>query len=82
MPTYAWKKNGTALDPASDSRITLLEDGSLQISKVAVADEGTYDCLITQGVATKPLSIQVTVVRKYLKTTEVLLRKFTLTHVQ
>ena len=66
-PNFEWKKDGVLLDIASQPRFAQLEDGSLQISQVKVADEGKYDCRITQGVAFQDVSIQVSVIRKYLE---------------
>lgn len=60
-PSYTWKKDGNAFNPAAKQGYTLLDDGSIQISKVTVEDEGKYSCLIQQSITTKSVDIDVQV---------------------
>ncbi|XP_075422091.1 protein sidekick-1 isoform X2 [Ascaphus truei] len=41
---FAWKKDGNIIDPASSSRITLQQNGSLSISQTWSGDIGDYTC--------------------------------------
>ena len=63
-PTYAWKKNGKELNPASDRRLSVLDDGSLRIDKVAKSDGGNYTCKVTQSGVGQDAKIEVYAVGK------------------
>nr|XP_022322237.1 hemicentin-1-like isoform X1 [Crassostrea virginica] len=46
-PEVTWKKDDVILDPTSDLDITMTPFGSLEFSKVEVADDGRYVCIAT-----------------------------------
>ncbi|XP_074633381.1 neural cell adhesion molecule 2-like [Acropora palmata] len=58
-PTITWKKEKTTLNAARDPRYTLLNDGSLKIKNVKIADQGNYTVNIQQGASGKVVEIEV-----------------------
>ena len=54
-PTYQWRKNGSAITGATAS--------TLNLSTVALADEGNYDVLVTNSVDTVTSSVATVVVQ-------------------
>ena len=58
-PTITWKKEQTTLDAARDPRYTLLNDGSLKIKNVKIADQGNYTVNIQQGASSEEVEIEV-----------------------
>ena len=64
-PTITWKKEQTTLDAARDPRYTLLNDGSLKIKNVKIADQGNYSVNIEQGASSEVVKIEVYAVGKY-----------------
>ena len=64
-PTITWKKEKTTLNAARDPRYTLLNDGSLKIKNVVIADQGNYTVNIQQGASGKVVEIEVYAVGMY-----------------
>lgn len=58
-PTMTWKKEKTTLNTARDPRYTLLNDGSLRIKNVKIADQGNYTVNIQQGASSEEVKIEV-----------------------
>ncbi|KAL9965513.1 hypothetical protein ACROYT_G029320 [Oculina patagonica] len=58
-PTFTWKKGDKVLNPKSDSRLTLLADGSLRINKVTRSDRGNYTCAVVQSGSEQKAKIEV-----------------------
>lgn len=52
--TYQWRRN--FVDLANGGRISGATSNTLQISNVAHADSGLYDCVVTNGPVTEPCS--------------------------
>lgn len=46
QPEFIWKKDGTTIKPTG--RFQVLDDGSLQITKVEVNDGGKYEYFVSQ----------------------------------
>jgi len=63
-PTYTWKKDGKQLNPASDRRLSVLDNGSLKIDKVAKSDRGNYTCVVEQSGLEENAKIEVYAVGK------------------
>ena len=63
-PTYTWKKGGKTLDPASDRRLSVLDDGSLKIDKVVKSDRDNYTCVVQQTAVEEDANIEVYAVGK------------------
>ena len=64
-PRITWKKEKTTLNAARDPRYTLLNDGSLKIKNVKIADQGNYTVNIQQGASGKVVEIEVYAVGMY-----------------
>ena len=64
-PTITWKKEQTTLNAAINPRYTLLNDGSLKIKNVKIADQGNYSVNIQQGASSEVVKIEVYAVGKY-----------------
>lgn len=64
-PTMTWKKEKTTLNAARDPRYTLLNDGSLRIKNVKIADQGNYTVNIQQGASSEEVKIEVYAVGTY-----------------
>lgn len=58
-PTMTWKKEKTTLNAAGDPRYTLLNDGSLKIKNVKIADQGNYTVHVQQGAGSEEVKIEV-----------------------
>lgn len=58
-PRITWKKEKTTLNAARDSRYTLLNDGSLKIKNVKIADQGNYTVHVQQGPSSEEVKIEV-----------------------
>ena len=63
-PTYTWKKDGKELNPSSDRRLSVLDDGSLRIDKVTKSDRGNYNCTVKQVSVEENTKIEVYAVGK------------------
>lgn len=50
--TYNWTLNGTTLDPATNSRISLSDNGHLTIWSGSLADEGEYQVFVSNEFGT------------------------------
>ena len=50
--TYNWTLNGTTLDPATNSRISLSDNGDLTIWSGSLADEGEYQVFVSNEFGT------------------------------
>ena len=64
-PTITWKKEKTTLNAATDPRYTLLNDGSLKIKNVKIADQGNYTVHVQQGAGSEEVKIEVYAVGMY-----------------
>ena len=64
-PTYTWKKDGKELNPSSNSRLSVLGDGSMRIDKVVKSDRGNYTCTVEQGGVGENADIEVYAVGKW-----------------
>ena len=64
-PTMKWKKGKTALNADSNPRYTLLDDGSLKIKNVKIADQDNYTIDIEQGGSSEVVKIEVFAVGMY-----------------
>ena len=64
-PTYRWKKDGKELSPASDRRLSVLDDGSLKIDKVTKSDGGNYTCNVNQAPVKQDVKIEVYAVGEF-----------------
>lgn len=58
-PRITWKKEKTTLNAATDPRYTLLNDGSLKIKNVKIADQGNYTVHVQQGASSEEVEIEV-----------------------
>lgn len=63
-PTYTWKKDNKVLNPASNRRLSVLDDGSLKIDKVVKSDRGNYTCIVKQVAVEEDTTIEVYAVGK------------------
>lgn len=64
-PRITWKKEKTTLNAATDPRYTLLNDGSLKIKNVKIADQGNYTVHVQQGASSEEVEIEVYAVGTY-----------------
>lgn len=64
-PRITWKKEKTTLNAARDPRYTLLNDGSLKIKNVKIADQGNYTVHVQQGASSEEVKIEVYAVGMY-----------------
>jgi len=63
-PTYTWKKDGKELNPSSDRRLSVLDDGTLKIDNVTKSDRGNYTCSVQQSGVEENTKIEVYAVGK------------------
>ena len=61
-PSFKWKRGNTVLSP--NSRLTVLDDGSLKINKVKRSDKGNYTCTVGHGSTEESVKIEVYAVGK------------------
>lgn len=62
-PTVTWEHNGEAVDPDSDSRISILDNGTLTITMVTMTDMGNYQCIAINSLGSTDSDIAMLMVQ-------------------
>lgn len=60
-PQFVWKLNGRSF--GDDGRRRIMQDGTLIITDIRTADQGTYECEATNGIGKASSRTNVTVLR-------------------
>lgn len=63
LPNITWEHNGVAVDPGSDSRVNILDNGTLIITMVTMTDMGNYQCIATNSLGSAESDIVMLMVQ-------------------